>query len=97
VFLDGSETTGAAAATLTVQYGTTLSITVPFRVWVPTLPISLMVASSVLNLVPGWFRNNGTSCVQRYQRSIITATATLRRRSSSGLLRLLSARLLRVQ
>ena len=76
VYLDGTETTGGAAAGVWFTFASA-NRTLTFRVWSPTnhsAPVDLSLSPQRLGKVSGWQELVGSVCVQQYQRSQLQAT-----------------------
>ena len=75
VFLDGSETKGADNVILTITLGS-VTTSIGFKIWFPSLPAQLQLGSKVLKAIDGAI--DPTTCgAQLYQSTTIAAVSNL--------------------
>jgi len=53
VYFDGTESQGASNIGVVVKHGPNVR-TVNFRVWIPELPLDVVLSDSKLNVITGW-------------------------------------------
>lgn len=73
VYVDGSESGGAAAVSVDFLYAG-VRATLSVRVWFPSIPVNVRVEDPTLNAVRGW----GCKGVTRYQHSRVFVSTVLR-------------------
>ena len=83
VSLDGTETSNAVSMNVVASAGG-LSMAIVFRVWTPATPITLQLGVSTLHAIENWSVSSGSSCVQGYERTTLSASASFSYDSSSA-------------